>query len=295
MKLGEALPAAAARLAAAGIEDARREARLLAAHVIGSGPGQLPDPDQKIDAVRLAACVARRASREPLAFITGRQPFWTLDLAVSPVTLIPRADSETLIEAALKMFPRRGRVARILDLGTGTGALLLAALTEFAGGFGVGVDVSPEAAALAARNAAANGLGGRATFLAGRWADPLAARFDLILCNPPYIAGADIESLMPEVSRFEPRRALDGGADGLDAYRSVCRALPGLLAAGGAAILELGLGQDVALRGLAKASGLHHLGAEADLRGIPRAAKLCRMADAAVFEKKPFGSTAAGS
>jgi release factor glutamine methyltransferase len=295
MKLAEALHLAAERLAAAGLQDGRREARRLAAYVLGRAPGKFLDPAEPIDPAALEAAVARRAAREPLAFITGRQAFWTLDLAVSPSTLIPRADTETLIEAALDLFPERTRVRTILDLGTGTGALLLAALTEFPAAFGVGVDLSPDAAALASRNAGANHLGTRAAFLAGNWADPLACRFDLVLSNPPYIETTIIPGLMPEVSRHEPRRALDGGADGLTAYRALMQALPQLLAPGGAAILELGEGQNDSVRALAEAAGLHHIGARADLAGIPRAAKLCRAEDRASFEKKPFGSTPVGS
>jgi release factor glutamine methyltransferase len=294
MKLGDALRLAAERLAAAGLEDAKREARLLAAHVLGLGPGQFLDPAREIDMAGFEAAVTRRTAREPLAFITGRQGFWTLDLDVSPSTLIPRADTESLIEAALKMFPERGRVHRILDLGTGTGALLLAGLSEFPGAFGVGVDLSVDAAALAARNAGANGLGSRAAFLAGSWAESLNGTFDLVLSNPPYIEAAAISGLMPEVCLHEPRRALDGGADGLDAYRAIVRALPALLASGGLAILELGAGQASPVRALAEAAGLHHIGVQADLAGIPRAVKLCRAIDAAAFEKKPFGSTAVG-
>jgi release factor glutamine methyltransferase len=294
MKLGDALSHAAARLEAAGLEDARREARLLAAHVLGLRPGVFLDPARDIDMAAFETAVARRAAREPLAFITGRQGFWTLDVAVSPSTLIPRADTETLIEAALKLFAERGRVRRILDLGTGTGALLLAALSELPAAFGVGVDLSPEAAALAARNAAAHGLGERAAFVAGSWAESLNGTFDLVLSNPPYIETAAISGLMQEVCLHEPRRALDGGADGLHGYRSIVRALPALLAPGGVAILELGAGQASSVRALAEAAGLHHIGVDPDLAGIPRAAKLCRAMDAAGFEKKPFGSTAVG-
>jgi release factor glutamine methyltransferase len=295
MKFFEALETGAARLAAAGITDARREARLLVAHAMGVPPGMLPDRDAAIDGATYEGFLARRAGREPLAFITGRQGFWTLDLAVGPCTLIPRADSETLIQAAVNLFPERGRVRTILDLGTGTGALLLAALCEFAGAFGIGTDVSPEAAALAARNAITTGLASRAAFLAANWADPLHARFDLVLSNPPYIARAEIGGLMPEVSGHEPRRALDGGPDGLDAYRVLTGRLPTLLAPGGVAILELGQGQGGAVRTLAEAAGLHHIGSECDLAGIPRAAKLCRASDARIFAKKLFGSTAVGS
>jgi release factor glutamine methyltransferase len=295
MKFSEAVARGATRLAEAGVEQPRREARRLAGHLLGLQPGVAPNPNQPIDPASYNALIARRAAREPYAFITGRQGFWTLDLATAPSTLIPRPDSETLIEAALKLFPDRAAIRTILDLGTGTGCLLLAALTEFPAAFGIGIDLSPEAAALAAANAAAHGLSARAAVLASNWADPLAARVDLVLSNPPYIRTADLPLLMPEVGRHEPARALDGGADGLSAYRALAQALPRLLNPGGAAILELGLGQADQVRNLAIAAGLHHLRTDSDLAGIPRAAILCRAADAAGFEKKPFGSTAVGS
>jgi release factor glutamine methyltransferase len=263
--------------------------------LLGATADALLDPGQTMESGAWSALLERRAAREPLAFITGRRGFWTLDMAVSPATLIPRPDSETLLAAASHLFPTAGAVGRILDLGTGTGCLLLAALSEFPRAFGVGVDIAPAAAALAAGNAAANGLSGRCAFLAADWAAALSASFDLVLCNPPYIPSDDIGSLMPEVARHEPIRALDGGADGLDSYRSVIASLPSLLAPGGAAILELGQGQAEPVRALAEAAGLHYLGVEADLSGIARALRLCRKADAGGFAKKLFGSTAVGS
>jgi release factor glutamine methyltransferase len=284
-----------ARLAEAGVEAPRREARLLAAHVLAAASGALLDMDQVIDAGAYDGLVARRASREPLAFITGQRGFWTLDLAVSPATLIPRPDSETLIMAARHLFPAEAAVGRILDLGTGTGCLLLAALCVFPGAFGIGVDRTPLAAVLARRNAAANGLGGRCAFVAADWAAPLDTSFDLILCNPPYIVTDEIGSLMPEVALHEPGRALDGGLDGLDSYRQVVACLPRLLAPGGAAVLELGEGQGESVKALAETAGLHYLGIEADLSGIGRALRLCCKADAGAFGKKLFGSTAVGS
>jgi release factor glutamine methyltransferase len=170
-----------------------------------------------------------------MALILGHAGFWTLDLEVSADTLIPRADSEALVELALQLRPPPPRPGgpRILDLGTGTGCLLLALLAEWPMAEGVGVDLNPAAAALAARNAARNGLADRARFLAGHWAGALDARFDLVLSNPPYIESAAIPGLMPEVALHEPQAALDGGADGLDAYRAILAELPRLLAPGG--------------------------------------------------------------
>ena len=271
MTVAEALRRGAAALAAAGIEDARREARMLLHHALGVPGRSLLSPDAKVNEAMFDALVARRAAREPMAFILGRQGFWTLDLEVSPATLIPRADSETLIHAALAAFPDRARVRTILDLGTGTGALLLAALVEFPGAVGLGIDIAPAAVALAARNAQANGLAGRAMFLAGRWGAAVAGRFDLVLANPPYIESADIAGLMPEVAAHEPRSALDGGMDGLDAYRAIVADLPRLLAPGGVAIFELGHGQAAPVAALAAGAGLAGAQTRADLGGIARA------------------------
>lgn len=266
----------AARLEAAGIENAAQEARLLLAHALGLTREELLRArDRLIDPAPFEALLARRAAREPTALILGHRAFWSLDLAVSPATLVPRPDSETLIEAALAAFPERASVRRILDLGTGTGCLLLAALAEFPAAFGIGVDRAPAAAWLARENARRNGLAGRAALLAGDWAAALGGVFDLVLSNPPYIPSADIAGLMPEVAAHEPLSALDGGADGLAAYRRIVAGLPRLLAPGGIAILELGIGQAPAVTGLAAAAGLVAQ-ARADLAGIPRALVLRR-------------------
>ena len=245
------------------------------AHVLNtSEEALLRDPRALVPAdkaAHFAALLARRVAHEPFAYLTGRVGFWTLDLEVSPATLIPRADSESLVEAALEACPDKGAVLDVLDLGTGTGALLLAVLSEFPAASGLGVDLKPEAAALAARNAARLALTDRARFLAGDWAAALAVRFDLILCNPPYIQSAAIPELMPEVARHEPASALDGGADGLSAYRRIIADLPRLLAPRGAAVLELGQGQQAAVEALTKAAGLTPEACRADLGGVPRA------------------------
>jgi release factor glutamine methyltransferase len=269
-RVRDALARAAGALAAAGIEAPRREARLLLCHALGCSPAALlAMPDQPAPP-GFDALLARRVAREPLAYITGRAEFWSLPIIVSPASLIPRADSETLIEAALAAFPDCARVGRVLDLGTGTGCLLLAALREFPGAFGVGVDIAPEAAALAAANAAALGLLGRAAFLTGNWAAALRARFDLVLANPPYVARGEIGGLMAEVALHEPARALDGGADGLAAYRALLADLPRLLMQGGAAVFELGMGQADRVAALARGHGFY-AETRPDLAGIPRA------------------------
>jgi release factor glutamine methyltransferase len=262
-------------LRAAAIESPRLEARLLLGHAMGATPeALLRDPGAPVPpeaAVRFRASLAARLDAVPVAHILGTQGFWTLDLAVSPATLIPRPDSESLVEAALEAFPDADAPLRVLDLGTGTGCLLLAVLAERPRAFGVGVDLVPGAAALAAANAARNGLVDRAAFMAGDWAAALSGRFDLVLSNPPYIESAAIAGLMPEVARHEPRSALDGGADGLVAYRHLAAILPGLLAPGGAAVLELGAGQRQAVEALARGAGLVPSACRIDLGGIERA------------------------
>ncbi|MXV44569.1 peptide chain release factor N(5)-glutamine methyltransferase [Saccharibacter sp. 17.LH.SD] len=222
-------------------------------------------------AERFLEGVRRRIQREPMAFITGKQGFWTLDLAVSPDTLIPRPDSETLIEALLALCPERSKIRSILDLGTGTGCLLLAALVEYPHALGVGVDISDGAVLLAQHNAQQHDLDKRASFQVGSWTEGVEGHFDIILSNPPYIEKKEIEHLMPEVALYEPHRALDGGDDGLSAYRLLCRLLPNILAPGGFIIFELGAGQEEAVTALAEQNGLKKIMCRKDLGGIPRA------------------------
>ncbi len=271
MTIREALQHGRALLEGVGVDSPALDARLLLAHAAGlSREDLIREPGRDIDARPYQALLDRRAAREPLALILGSQEFWSLPFQVSRATLIPRPETETLIEAALAARP--GGVRSILDLGTGTGCLLLAALTEFPAAWGVGIDRNPEAAALAAANAASLGLADRAAILCADWATPISARFDLVLSNPPYIATADIPGLMPEVGRFEPATTLDGGSDGLDAYRALLVMLPDLLNPGGLAVLELGAGQGPGFASLARQAGFPHVAFRADLAGIDRAA-----------------------
>lgn len=265
-------------LRSAGIDNPRLEARLLLAHALGVTPADIiRDPDRPADPGAYEALAARRAAHEPLAYILGHREFWSLEFAVSPASLIPRPESETLIEAAVTTFGERAPPGRILDLGTGTGCLLLAALHEFPSALGIGVERCFAAARLAAGNAAMLGLADRAGVLCADWGDALRARFDLVLCNPPYIPSCEISGLMPEVARHEPVAALDGGPDGLAAYRRITRLLPELCAPEGVAILELGIGQADAVAGLAADCGMAAT-TRPDLTGIPRAMVLTRMA-----------------
>lgn len=264
--LAQALAEITAQLKDAGIEEPRREARLLLAHALGTNAAGLLARDE-VDPALYQQNLARRVAREPLAYITGSREFWGLNFATSPATLIPRPDTETLVEAVLDsgFTP-----ARILDLGTGTGCLLLACLHEFPQAFGVGVDLNPHAVALAQRNAQTLGMGARSAFMAACWANALSAQFDLILANPPYIESAVIPALMPEVAAYEPVAALDGGADGLVEYERIINQLPGILSPNGQAVLELGAGQDEAVSALAQRAGFH-TALRADLAGVNRA------------------------
>ena len=271
---------AAERLGRVGVEQPAREARLLLALALGLPDGAPPEFRGSVPP-GFSALVERRAAREPMARLRGRQGFWTLDLALSGDTLIPRPDSETVIEAALAARPGRASVRTILDLGTGSGALLLAALSEFPSAWGLGTDLSPGACVTAAGNAAANGLADRAAFVCGAWADCVAGAFDLILSNPPYIPSGDIAGLMPEVARHEPARALDGGPDGFAAYRALIPELPRLLRPGGIAVLEHGDGQSEAVGRLLREVGCAAIGTRSDLAGIARVA----------IAQKPVGAT----
>lgn len=270
--IGALLCRAGAVLRHAGIDDPRREARLLLAHALGRDPAALIGAAKQTAAPEnFDALVARRAARVPLSQVLGAREFWSLKFRVTPDVLTPRPETETLIEAALAALPDRAAVARVLDLGTGSGCLLAAALTEFPRAFGIGVDRSVAALAVARGNLDSLGLAGRAALLRADWHAPLAQTFDLVLSNPPYIGSAGIAALDPEVAAHEPRLALDGGADGLDAYRTILDGLAEKLASGGVAVLELGAGQAAAVSAIAVQGGLAVDAICPDLAAIPRA------------------------
>ena len=278
--VGSALAAAAAHLSGAGISDARREARLLVATALGWDAARvLGFPEGEVTTAareRLAALLARRSAREPISRILGHREFWSLRFDLSPDTLDPRPDSETLIEAVLAALDDRGRAHRVLDFGTGTGCLLLALLSELPRAIGTGIDLSEGALETARRNAAALGLGARAQFLRGNWGDALSGAWDVILANPPYVASDEIDRLAPEVARFEPRLALDGGVDGLAAYRALAPEVSRLLASTGIAVIEVGAGQAQRVAGTMAQAGLALRAVRHDLSGVDRCLVLGR-------------------
>ncbi len=232
----------------------RLDVELLMAHALGvERSALLLDPGRHQVPEGFGELVARRMAHEPMAYILGYRDFWTLRIKVGPGVLIPRPDSETLIEAALSRIDDTGAPLRLLDLGTGPGTLLLALLSELPEAAGLGIDASRVALALADENARALGMADRAVFREGDWAAEVAGDFDVILCNPPYIA--DTEWLMPDVADHEPAEALFAGADGLDDYRRIIPDLPRLLAPGGAAVLEIGASQLMSVSALAEAAG----------------------------------------
>jgi release factor glutamine methyltransferase len=265
--------------ASAAIDSPELDARLLVGAVLGldltgivTAANRLLTPDQSI---RLEKFARRRVAGEPVARILSIKEFWGLPLKLSAETLVPRPDTETLVELALELLranaaPNRPR--RIADLGTGSGAILLALLRELPDASGVGTDISVAALQTAEANATRLGLADRATFIVCDYAAGLDGPFDLIVSNPPYIRSADIASLAVEVRDHDPRRALDGGADGLDAYRTLIPQAARLLAAGGALVVEAGQGQSGQIEGLMTTEGLTPESApKADLAGIPRA------------------------
>jgi release factor glutamine methyltransferase len=274
--LAAVLRDAGATLRVAGVETPELDARVLAAYAIGVGTGELiaasREPLDPSVAAGLRALIARRADGEPVARILGRREFWGLDFALNQATLVPRPDSETLIEAALELVDRGpGRSApwRVADLGTGSGCLLISLLMELPAALGVGTDISAEALGAARANTRRHGVDGRAAFVVGSWAEALAG-VDVMVANPPYIAGDAICSLAREVARHEPRTALDGGRDGLNAYRALLPTALRALAPEGVILVEIGAGQEAAVGELIEGAGLARYAVWPDLAGTMR-------------------------
>nr|WP_245442996.1 peptide chain release factor N(5)-glutamine methyltransferase [Methylobacterium terrae] len=260
-------------LAASGIETAALDARILVEEALGVTATDLAlrgaEPVGEAGAERLASYLARRAGGEPVARIIGAWEFWGLTFGLSPDTLVPRPDTETLVEAALGLGLPADGPHRLADLGTGSGCILVALLTEWPRARGLGLDRSHGALLTARANAVRNGVSDRAAFAAGDWAASLAGPFDVVVANPPYIASEVVDGLDGEVRDHDPRLALDGGPDGLDAYRAILAQVPRLLAPGGRLVVEIGYDQEEALRELAAAHGLA-TASRRDLAGHPR-------------------------
>jgi release factor glutamine methyltransferase len=274
---------AAAALSAAGLDNVRFEARLLLAYASGLSVEQLIArgnvPAPAATAAALRELTARRVQREPMAYIVGEREFWGLPFKVSPAVLVPRPDSETVIEAALALMPGRDRPWRVADLGVGSGCLILTLLHEFPAARGVGLEVSEAALAIASSNAAALGVADRVELVLGDWrqagwVERLGGPFDLVISNPPYIEDRAVDGLMPEVSRFEPRLALEGGPDGLAAYRSIAAQAPRLVTRGGRLLLEVGESQATEIYRIFQSTGFTAEAPWKDLGGIDRVVSL---------------------
>jgi len=268
-----------ARFKSSAIDSAELDARLLVGAALGLDlTGLITAAQRQLtvdESMRLEDFARRRLQHEPIARILGHKEFWGLPLTLSAETLVPRPDTETVVELALELLRADGaldRPLRIADLGTGTGAILLALLSELPNAQGFGTDISTRALQTAATNAAHCGLSNRATFIACDYATGLSGPFDLIVSNPPYIRSADIADLAPDVREYDPLAALDGGADGLDAYHALIPQAASVLAPGATLIVEAGEGQSGQIQALMCAAGLVPASAaRADLGGIPRA------------------------
>lgn len=270
----EALRSGVMELQKAHVESASLDARLLLEHATGLAREQLiADMQMMLSDAQYAAymrLIEARAARKPLAQLTGKREFWKNIFKVTHDTLDPRPDSEALIESVLARFGDHEKPLSLLDLGTGSGCLLLTLLKEYPLMQGVGVDISPAALMVAKENAMALGLGSRVKFVQSHWFAQVEGLFDLVISNPPYIATDDIARLAPEVALYEPKLALDGGSDGLDAYREIFAGLKARLKPEGMAFMEIGMGQQRDIESMAGQAGFEMLGVAADMAGIAR-------------------------
>lgn len=273
-RAGAVLAEATRRLKEAGIEAPRLDALLLLSHASGLSADRLRiDPDLELPSAateQFVSLLARRLDYEPISHILGCREFWSLDFRVSRDVLDPRPDSETLVAAVLEEVADRQAALRIADFGTGSGCLLLALLHELPKAEGVGIDKSPAALSVARANAASLGLAARTALHEGNWGEGLAGPFDILISNPPYIESAVVPGLAPEVARYEPLLALDGGVDGLDAYRQLIPDLARLAAKGALIALEIGQGQEQAVAGMLAAVGMEAIAGKPDLAGTIR-------------------------
>jgi release factor glutamine methyltransferase len=273
MKARDAVRDAGTRLASAGVDSARRSARLLLAKAMGIGTTDLPSEgtDLEYDAeVKLDEYVERRIAHEPLAYILGHKEFWSLDFLVGRGVLIPRPETETLIEEMLKEFPTRSRALDILDFGTGSGCLIVAALSLFPNASGMGIDNSVRAMRWARKNINRLGVESRCELRHQDWSDEIGFRFDVILANPPYIRHSAKAALPPDVERYEPASALIGGEDGLQPFRNLAPRIAKCLKSDGVAFVEIGEGQGERAQEILATAGLETRRVVPDLVGIPR-------------------------
>lgn len=272
--VGGALVAARTRLRDAGVATAALDARLLLAHVLDLTPTGLivaeVSPIAPGDAARIEAAIVRRVAGEPVGRIIGRRSFFGLELALSPETLEPRPDTETLVQAVLDWAGDRDRPLTIVDVGTGTGAILLALLAALPNATGLGTDISPGAVATAVRNAHGTGVADRARFCVCDAASAAHGPVDVLVSNPPYIPSRDIAGLDREVREHDPRMALDGGPDGLAFYRRLAGAASGLVSPAGAVMVEFGIGQAESVADIFRAAHLGRLEILPDLEARPR-------------------------
>jgi release factor glutamine methyltransferase len=272
--LGSFLAEAAAALSAAGLDEPRRRVRRLLAGVSGRSEAELlSHPEHELErdeADRLHQALGRLVEGEPLSRVLGRREFWGLSFALSEDTLDPRPESETLVEAVLARITDRSARPSFLDLGTGTGCLLLALLSECPAAIGFGTDIATGAIRTARNNAAELGFADRARFFVGDWGGALSGRFEAIVANPPYIGTGELAQLPPEVRLYDPQRALDGGDDGLRAYRAIASDSPAMLASGGVLAVEVGGGKAPGVAAIFKARGLTIDAVECDLAGVER-------------------------